>query len=144
MYIHISGWHTIHLGALCSLTIARRCMWHSGQRCHRFWWRCTCFFAPPACLWILCSAILASKAAVCFDVHQPLPGVLLSQSLPVDAQHTQHHACSLLGLQREHSRLVFAFPLTWHAKTIFWPFWPYSMQGAGRNVLAVLDLFASP
>jgi len=28
------------------------------------WWRCTCAFAPPVCLGMLCCAILARKAAI--------------------------------------------------------------------------------
>jgi hypothetical protein len=46
-------------------------MWRAGQRWSRLWsrlsasdgWRCTCSFASPACLRILCGAILARKTA---------------------------------------------------------------------------------
>ena len=88
MYIHTPGWHTFYFITFRFLTVTRwrrrrsrqrrqsghrRCSRqrrrsgqrrHSGQRCHRFWWRCTGSFAPPACLPILYSAILAWKAAV--------------------------------------------------------------------------------
>jgi len=45
--------------------------WHAGRRCSWLWsplsasgrGRCTCSFQSPACLQILCSAILARKAA---------------------------------------------------------------------------------
>ena len=45
--------------------------WRSGQRLHHLRcrlsalvkWRCTCSFASPACLRILCSAILGRKAS---------------------------------------------------------------------------------
>jgi len=64
MYIHISGWHTFCFGALRFLAVIRWRRWRSGPRWRRSWWRCTCAFAPPVSLWILCCAILARKAAV--------------------------------------------------------------------------------
>jgi len=45
------------------------------------------------------------------DFHKPLLGVFLSQPSPVDDQETQLLASSLLGLQREVSELVVAFPI---------------------------------
>jgi len=72
MYIHISGWHTFDFGYVRCLIVTgwntRRCWW---MWC-RFWfglaeslsWRCTRAFASPACLGILCCAILAREAAL--------------------------------------------------------------------------------
>jgi len=71
----VSGWHHRHSGQRWSSGQ----MWHSGQRWqsgkrwHLLWcclsalvrWRCTCFFLFPACLRILCSAILARQAYIC-------------------------------------------------------------------------------
>jgi len=69
MYIHISGWHTVDLGSVSSIiATGRRSGWQS--RCfwcrlsELVWCRCTCAYALPACLWILCCTIWARKAAV--------------------------------------------------------------------------------
>jgi len=75
---------------------------------------------------------------------KPLPGVFLSQQLPVSAQATQHPASSFLGLQREDPWFVVAFPPLWHAKILICPLWPYSRQDACRTVLAVPNLLALP
>jgi hypothetical protein len=85
IYLCIGGWHTFCFGAL----IIIRChIWHSGPRWCPSWWMGTCAFAPPACLSIVCSAILARMAAVCvifanhhwvyFDCGLPfvIPGTL--------------------------------------------------------------------
>jgi len=69
MYIHTPGWHTFYFITFISVSVTwwRRWpsggRWHSGRRCRRFWWRCAGSFVPPVCLWILCCAILAWKAA---------------------------------------------------------------------------------
>jgi len=71
MYIHTQGWHTFYFTTFMSVTVTLWCTWRSGWRrpsgwrCRRFWWRCGSSFAPPACVRILCCAILAWKAAVC-------------------------------------------------------------------------------
>jgi len=64
MYIHISGWHTIHGRMFSSIIIARWHRWHSGRRCHLVWWRCTRFLPPQACLQIHCYAVSARKEAI--------------------------------------------------------------------------------
>jgi hypothetical protein len=57
-----------------------------------------------------------------YDFCKPLPGVFPSQPSPADAHETRLLATSLLGLGRDVSQLVVAFPLLQHAKTRFWPF----------------------
>jgi len=64
MCTYISGWHTFNFWILSSIIVTGWHRWHSGRMWHRFWWRCTSCFAPPACLWILCCAILAKNAVV--------------------------------------------------------------------------------
>ena len=66
MNIHISGWHTFNVGTLSYLIVTSWHTWHSGRGERRFSWRCSHSFAPLACLWILCSAIVSWKAAVHF------------------------------------------------------------------------------
>jgi len=70
IYIHTPGWHTIYSITFVFVSVTwwlrrrsgrRRC---SRRRCCRFWWRCAVSFAPPVCLRIRCSAILAWKAAI--------------------------------------------------------------------------------
>jgi len=71
MRICISGWQIDDLGMFSPGSVTGWGGWHAGQRWHRLWsplsvsvgWRCTCSFASPACLLILCGAILARKAA---------------------------------------------------------------------------------
>ena len=71
MYIHTEGWHTFHFITIMSVSVTWWRTWcsgwrrRSGWRCCRFLWRCGGSFAPPACLRILCCAILPWKAAVC-------------------------------------------------------------------------------
>jgi len=72
MYIHISGWHMFGLGTVSFIigTGQNRC--HSWQRLCRIWcqhsglawWMFTCSIEPSVCVWILCCAIWAMKAAV--------------------------------------------------------------------------------
>jgi hypothetical protein len=57
-----------------------------------------------------------------YDFCKPLPGVFPSQRSPSDAQETRLLTSSLLGLRRDVSQLVVAFPLLQRAKTCFWPF----------------------
>jgi len=64
MYIHISRWHNFDFGMLGSVVIAQRRRWNSRWRWCRFWYRCTSSFGPPACLRIVCCAILRRKAAI--------------------------------------------------------------------------------
>jgi len=69
--IHVSGrqiddWRRLYSGSVSSWG-----GWHAGQWWSRLWsrlsalfgWRCTCSFVSPACLRILCGAIVARKAA---------------------------------------------------------------------------------
>jgi len=91
MWIHIFGRHIDKLGRLSSGIVTGWCGWCSGQRWHsgqrwrvgqrwrlgQSWgrllcrlfgslgWRCTCIFMSPACLKILCSAILVRNTDVC-------------------------------------------------------------------------------
>jgi len=72
MWIHISGRQIDDLGTLGSGIVTGWCRSGSGQRWHQLWswlsalvgWRCTCSFASPAVLRIVCSATLARKASV--------------------------------------------------------------------------------
>jgi hypothetical protein len=85
IYIHKLGYHTFRYGALLFISCRR---WHSGTRLRLSWWRCTCAFAPPACLWSCCCAIFTTMAAihvifanhcrVAFDhsLHLVIPGNL--------------------------------------------------------------------
>jgi len=69
--IRISGRQTENLRILNSGSVTGWGGWCAGQWWSWLWsplsasvgWRCTCSFAFPACLWILCGAILARKAA---------------------------------------------------------------------------------
>ena len=76
------------------------------------------------------------------DVNEQYPGVFLSQLSHFYAPETPLTACSLLGLRHKVSLSGIAFFLLHHAKTLLWPFWPYSIQGACQTVLAVPYLFA--
>ena len=64
MYIYISGWHTFDFRMVRSLIGTRWRRWHFRRRWRRVWWRFTRSIVPPACLRILCCAILARKAAI--------------------------------------------------------------------------------
>jgi len=78
MWLYICGQQMEDLGRLSFGIVTGRQGWRSGQRWHlaQRWcwllcrlsglvrWRCTCSFASPACLQILCGAILAKKASV--------------------------------------------------------------------------------
>jgi len=64
MHIKISGWHTFNVRTLSSNIVTKWCRWHVGQRRDWFGCSCTCCTAPPACLQIICCAILARKAAI--------------------------------------------------------------------------------
>jgi len=71
MRICISGRQIEHFRQLSSGSVPGWCAWRAGQRWSRLWsrhsasggGRCTCSLASPACLRILCSAIMARKAA---------------------------------------------------------------------------------
>jgi len=79
-----------------------------------------------------------------FDFHESLPGFSLWPPSLCYAQETPVHASSLLGLRREVSWLVAAFPVLWCTNTLLRPFCPYSGQGTCWTVLAVPDLPALP
>ena len=71
MRIRISGGQNDDLGRLNFRSVTGWGGWRAGQWRSPRWsplsvlvgWRCTCSFASPACLQILCGAILAWKAA---------------------------------------------------------------------------------
>ena len=74
MRIRISGQQIDNFRRLSSGSVTGWGGWgglRAGRKWSRLWsqpsasggWRCTCCFASPACLWILCVAILAWKAA---------------------------------------------------------------------------------
>jgi hypothetical protein len=71
MRIHISGWQIDDFRRLSSRGVTPWGGWRASRRWSRFscphsasgGGRCTCCFASPACLRILCGAILARKAA---------------------------------------------------------------------------------
>ena len=71
MRIRIFGRHIDDFKRLSSASVTGWGGWRAGLRWSRLWcrhsasggWRCTCSFASPLCLRILCSAILARKAA---------------------------------------------------------------------------------
>jgi len=79
-----------------------------------------------------------------FDFPEPLPGVIPSQPSACYAQETQHPVSSLLELRRVVSRVVVGFPQLGRAKTLLYPFWPYSRQDACQTVQAVPDLLVLP
>jgi hypothetical protein len=79
-----------------------------------------------------------------YDFCKPLPGVFPSQPSPSDAQETELLTSSLVGLWREVSQLVVAFPLLRSAETHLWPILPYSRQGTCWTVPDVPDLLALP
>jgi len=92
MYIHTPAWHTFYYITFISVSVTlyprRRSgrRWLSRRKCLQFSWRCTDSFASPACLRILCCAILAWKTAIhvifinhCWgsfyrSLHFPCPG----------------------------------------------------------------------
>jgi len=71
MRIHISGWQIDDFRRLSSGSVTGWGGWHARRRWSWLWswfsaaggWKCTCSFASPACLQILCGAMLARKAA---------------------------------------------------------------------------------
>jgi len=79
MWIHRSGLQSVNLGTLSSGIVTGWGDWHSRQRWCRLWrllsasvrWTCTCLFATPAWLRILCGAILVMKTScrVVFTKH---------------------------------------------------------------------------
>ena len=72
------------------------------------------------------------------------PGFFLSQPAPLYAPETQNPTSSLCGPRCEVSWSHISSPLLRHAKTLLWPFWPYSRPGTCRTVPAVPDLHALP
>ena len=101
MDTYIAGWHTCDFGYVSCLIVTRWNKWCFGRMWRRFrcrlsdllWWRCTRASASPACVGILCCAILVRKAAVCLifrqhswvsfhrSLHISLPGKLNSPLL---------------------------------------------------------------
>ena len=71
MRIRISGRDIDNFRLLSTVSVSGRGGWRAGPRWSRLWsshsasggGRCTCSFASQACLRILCSAIMARKAA---------------------------------------------------------------------------------
>ena len=71
MWIGISGRQIHDFGRSSSGTVTGWGGWRAARRCNQLWnllsmsggWRCTCSFACPACLRILCGAISPRKAA---------------------------------------------------------------------------------
>jgi len=150
MYIHTPGWHTFYFVTFMSVSVTWWPGWRSGQRWRSVWrccrsrWRCAGSIAPPACLRILSGAILAWKAAVrliCMNhrqvsfyrgLHLLMPRKLNSSRLLFPDFGARFLNCLL------------HFHLLWQAKSLLWPFWPYSRQGACQTVLVVPDLLALP
>jgi len=87
---------------------------------------------------------VGKKGSRLFDFREPLPGVFRSQPSHCSAREIHHPPSSLLGLRREVSWLVVAFPPLQRVKTLLWPFWPYSRQVTCRTVQAVPDLLVFP
>jgi len=126
--------------------------WSAVQRWSRLWsphsasgagW-CTCSFASPACLRIVCSAIWPKEGSRTFRYDEVLLGVFVSQPSPFYAQETQYTTSFLLGPWRVVSYCNISFALLQRTKSLLWPFWPYSMPGSCRTVPAVPDLLAMP
>jgi len=71
MWIRIASQQIDDFEKLCSGSVTSCGGWHAGkwlsrlgsQRSASVRWRCTCSFESPACLQILCGAILARQAA---------------------------------------------------------------------------------
>jgi len=71
MWIRISGPQNDDFRWMSSGSVTGWGGWRAGRRWSRLWsrlsvlggWRCTCSFASPACLQILCGAILARMTA---------------------------------------------------------------------------------
>jgi len=152
MLIHISGLQMVDLGTLSYGVVTGQAGWRRGLRWHRLWsrlsasvgWRCTWFFVSPTCLRILCGVIFARRASsrVVWTKHSP---VSFSCSLHLFVPRKLNTPLLLfwdLGVRFLWSGIV--FPLSWSAKTLFWPFWPYSRPGACQTVPAVPDLLALP
>jgi len=125
--------------------------WRAGQWWSRLWgrltasvgWRCTCSFASPASLQILCGAILARKAA---------GRLVLTKHCRVSLYCSLH---LFMPRKLNTPQLLFSDLGEWFldevfrflhcgAKSLLWPFWPYSTPGACRTVPAAPDLFALP
>ena len=126
MYIRISGWQTFTFRSMTSLVITGWPRWHPGWTWCRFWcwmfqlvrsWR-TWAFAPPACLRILCCAILTKKAAIRLifmnrswvsfhcSLHISMAGKLNSQHLLFSdfrAKFFAEEVCFLSCSSRKHS-----------------------------------------
>jgi len=101
----------------------------------------------------LCASSLSEDSSMChfgkqgsspFDLHKPMSGVVISQLSSFYAEEIQEPGSSLLGLLHEVFSSGVAFPLSRPAKTLRWPFWPYSREGASLSVPAVPDLLALP
>ena len=108
-------------------------------------------------IWVVHPGLCASRESVesllCHfgkeDSHplncpKPLLGVCLSQPSPSYAGGTQHPTSCFLRLRRVVSWVVVALPQLRGAKTLLWPFRPYSRQEACRTVQAVPDLVVLP
>jgi hypothetical protein len=71
MRIRISDWQIDYFRTLNAGSVTGWDGWRAGQSWSWLWspltasvgWRCSCVFASPACLWILCGAMLARRAA---------------------------------------------------------------------------------
>jgi len=132
--------------------------------CHRmaqvaFWVEVAWVLVAPVCVGLeevrpcLCASRVSVDSLRChfgkeggrrFGFHKPSPGVIILQLSPFYAQQIQHPTSSLPGLLRKVSWTGDVLPLSRRAKTLFWPFLPYSRRGACLTVLAVPDLVALP
>jgi len=79
-----------------------------------------------------------------FGFDEALPGVFVSQPSPFCAQETSQPASFLLRPRHVVSLWDISFPQLWRAKSLLWPFWPYSTPGACWTVPAVPNLLALP
>jgi len=111
----------------------RVAQWRGGRtRCQFWspmselvWYRCTCALEPPACVRILCCAIMArmasvdlifmnhSRVSVHRSLHILMPRILKSWLL----------LFTNFGVRFFWSADV--FPILWRPKTLFWSFRPY-------------------
>jgi len=108
MRISISGRQIDDFRRLSSVEVTGWGGWRAGRRWSRRWsphsasgrGRGTCSFASPACLRIICGAILARKAAGRLVMTKHCRRVFVLQPSPFYAQETQHPASSLFGPRR--------------------------------------------
>jgi len=99
------------------------------------------FLASPACLWILCGASLARKAAGHLVLTKHC-WVSFYRSLHLVMRRTLNTPLVLFSdLGAWFHNEIFRY-LDCRANSLLWPFWPYSTPGACRTVPAVPDTHA--